>query len=142
MVNMKHFILVAVGLILLGNSYTSIAQYNPHQQDYTENFRGQYHFSPKTEWMNDINGLVYHGGKYHMIYQWGKSIRHGGYATSTDLVHWKDEGVALIPQSTFLPRNVERNVSGKQVFSGSAVVVSGEMSERITGSKDEAIIAI
>lgn len=119
-----------------------VAQYYPHKKEYTENFRGQYHFSPKTGWMNDINGLVYQGGKYHMIYQWGRSIRHGGHATSTDLIHWKDEGVALIPQNTFLPRDVKRNVSGKQVYSGSAVVVSGEMSERITGSKDEAIIVI
>ncbi|HLU94454.1 MAG TPA: glycoside hydrolase family 32 protein, partial [Membranihabitans sp.] len=92
--------------------------------------------------MNDINGLVYQGGKYHMIYQWGKSIRHGGYATSTDLVHWQDEGVALIPQDSYLPREAERNVSGNQVFSGSAVVVSGEMSERITGSKEEAIVVV
>jgi len=118
------------------------AQYNPHPDAYKENFRGQYHFSPKTGWMNDINGLVFQGGKYHMIYQWGKAIRHGGYATSTDLVHWKDEGVALIPQRSFLPGDAQRNVSGNQVYSGSAVVVSGVMSERITGSRDEAIVAI
>lgn len=121
---------------------TARAQYNPHPPDYTENFRGQYHFSPKTGWMNDINGLVYHRGKYHMIYQWGKAIRHGGYATSTDLVHWKDKGVALIPQKSFLPPEARRNVSGEQVYSGSAVVVSGETSEKITGSVDEAIVAV
>ncbi|HLT93415.1 MAG TPA: glycoside hydrolase family 32 protein [Membranihabitans sp.] len=142
MVNIKHFIQVLVGLLLLGNPFSTTAQYNPHPEDYTENFRGQYHFSPKSGWMNDINGLVYQGGKYHMIYQWGKSIRHGGYATSTDLVHWKDEGVALIPQDSYLPREAERNVSGNQVFSGSAVVVSGQMSERITGSKEEAIVVV
>jgi len=139
---MKNLISISCFLFFISFCTTANAQYYPHPVDYTENFRGQYHFSPKTEWMNDINGLVYQGGKYHMIYQWGKTIRHGGYATSTDLVHWKDEGVALIPQNSFLPRNVERNVSGKQVFSGSAVVVSGEMSERITGSKEEAIVAI
>jgi sucrose-6-phosphate hydrolase SacC (GH32 family) len=120
------------------------AQYNPHSDeiDYLETYRGQYHFSPKSEWMNDINGLVYQGGKYHMIYQWGKEIRHGGYATSQDLLHWKDEGVALIPQKSFLPAEAIRNVSGDQVYSGSAVVVSGESAKRITGSKKEAIIAI
>ncbi len=118
------------------------AQQNIDTVTYTENFRGQYHFSPKTGWMNDINGLVYQGGKYHMIYQWGKDVRHGGYATSSDLLHWKDEGVALIPQGSNLPKEALRNVSGKQVYSGSAVVVSGEMSKRITGSEREAIIAI
>jgi len=92
--------------------------------------------------MNDINGLVYQGGKYHMIYQWGKAIRHGGYATSSDLLHWKDEGVALIPQKSFLPVDAVRNVSGDQVYSGSAVVVSGETAKKITGSEKDAIVAI
>ena len=123
---------------------TVYAQYYPHNDniDYKENYRGQFHFSPKSEWMNDINGLVYQGGKYHMIYQWGKEIRHGGYATSKDLLHWKDEGVALIPQKSFLPPDAVRNVSGDQVYSGSAVVVSGKAAKKITGSKKEAIIAI
>jgi len=131
-------------IFLMAIQLPVIAQYKPEQKEinYTENFRGQYHFSPKSGWMNDINGLVYQGGKYHMIYQWGESIRHGGYATTTDLLHWKDEGVALIPQKSFLPSEAIRNVSGEQVFSGSAVVVSGETSKRITGSTDEAIVAI
>jgi len=133
---------VILGILFLTAGTTIFAQYDPHTANYTENFRGQYHFSTKTGWMNDINGLVYQGGKYHMIYQWGEAIRHGGYATSTDLLHWKDEGVALIPQESFLPKKAVRNVSGKHVFSGSAVVVSGEMSKRITGSEKEAIIAI
>ena len=142
MKTMKNMQKIIFAILFLTASTTVFAQYNPHPADYTENFRGQYHFSSKTGWMNDINGLVYQGGKYHMIYQWGKAIRHGGYATSTDLLHWRDEGVALIPQESYLPQKVVRNVSGKQVYSGSAVVVSGEMSERITGSKKEAIIAI
>ena len=139
---MKNIQKIIFAILFLTAGTTVFAQYNLHTADYTENFRGQYHFSPKTGWMNDINGLVYQGGKYHMIYQWGKDIRHGGYATSTDLLHWKDEGVALIPQESDLPKEAVRNVSGKHVFSGSAVVVSGEMSKRITGSEKEAIIAI
>ena len=120
------------------------AQYDPHPEsiDYCEDYRGQYHFSPRSEWMNDINGLVYQGGKYHMIFQWGKKIRHGGYATSPDLLHWEDEGVALVPQESFLPEEADRNVSGAQVYSGSAVLVSGEAAKKITGSTKEAIIAI
>ncbi len=133
-------------LVILFTSSINLvnAQYYPHNDsiDYKENYRGQYHFSPKSEWMNDINGLVYQGGKYHMIYQWGKKIRHGGYATSPDLLHWEDKGVALIPQKSFLPLEAIRNVSGEQVFSGSAVVVSGESAQRITGSKRETIVVI
>ena len=91
--------------------------------------------------MNDINALMYHDGKYHMIYQWGKRVRHGGYATSEDLLHWTDEGVALIPTQTFLPKSTI-NVTGEQVFSGSGVVVSGEAARKITGSDKEAMVAI
>jgi sucrose-6-phosphate hydrolase SacC (GH32 family) len=124
-------------------TYTQ-AQFYPHHDsiNYLENFRGQFHFSPKSEWMNDINGLVYQGGKYHMIYQWGEAIRHGGYATSPDLLHWIDEGVALIPQKSFLPPEAVRNVSGDQVYSGSALVVSGNIAKGVTGSTDEAMIAV
>ncbi len=131
-------------LLLFACSAALSAQYYPHDRsiDYREDFRGQYHFSPRSEWMNDVNGLVYQGGKYHMIYQWGKAIRHGGYATSPDLLHWKDEGVALIPQESFLPKEAIRNVSGNHVFSGSAVVVSGKTAKQITGSEREAIVAI
>ena len=131
-------------ILFISISNIANAQYYPHNDniDYKEDYRGQYHFSPKSEWMNDINGLVYQGGKYHMIYQWGRKRRHGGYATSSDLLHWKDKGVALIPQKSFLPHEAKRNVSGDEVYSGSAVVVSGETAKKITDSEKEAIVAI
>lgn len=120
------------------------AQYDPHPPgiNYSETYRGQFHFSPKSEWMNDVNALIYLDGTYHMIYQWGESIRHGGYATSPDLLHWTDKGVALIPQKSFLPEEAKRNVSGAQVYSGSGVVVSGETARNITGSDRDAMVAI
>jgi levanase/fructan beta-fructosidase len=141
---MKLKTIFSLSIFFVGIQLSAFSQFNPHSNktNYDENFRGQYHFSPKSGWMNDINGLVFQGGKYHMIYQWGEFVRHGGYATSTDLLHWKDEGVALIPRGTNLSSNAKSNVSGKEVFSGSAVVVSGEMSKRITGSNVEAIVAI
>jgi len=132
----------AIVLTLLAAA--SYAQFDPHPEeiDYKEDFRGQFHFSPASEWMNDVNGLIHHDGKYHMIYQWGKRNRHGGYATSKDLLHWMDEGVALIPQGSFLPEHAVRNVSGHDVFSGSGVVVSGDVAEKITGSPKEALVAV
>ena len=90
--------------------------------DYREPYRPQFHFSPKSEWMNDINALIYKDGVYHMIYQWGRKVRHGGYATSRDLLHWDDKGVVLVPEGTFLPDEAERNANGDQVFSGSGVL--------------------
>jgi fructan beta-fructosidase len=132
---------LAVALAVSGLAYGG---YDPHPEGitYSEDYRGQYHFSPKSEWMNDINALIYLDGTYHMIYQWGDEIRHGGYATSSDLLHWTDEGVALIPQDSFLPDDAVRNVSGSQVYSGSGVMVSGKTAEKITGSSKDAMVAI
>jgi fructan beta-fructosidase len=131
-------------IVFIGMQVTVYGQFKPEDNiaNYTENFRGQYHFSAKTGWMNDINGLVYQGGKYHMIYQWGEKVRHGGYATSTDLLHWKDEGIALIPLHSDLPDTAIRNAACNEVFSGSAVIVSGKASQKITGTQKEAIVAI
>jgi fructan beta-fructosidase len=85
------------------------------QKNYQEPHRPQIHFSPKANWMNDPNGLVYFQGVYHLFYQyypdstvWGPM--HWGHATSTDLMHWKEQAIALYPDSK------------GYIFSGSAVV--------------------
>ncbi|MGB5369162.1 MAG: glycoside hydrolase family 32 protein [Flavobacteriaceae bacterium] len=82
---------------------------------YKEAFRPQFHFSPERMWMNDPNGLVYNQGIYHMFYQyypedivWGPM--HWGHATSTDLIHWEHQPIALYPDEHGL------------IFSGSAVL--------------------
>ncbi len=65
--------------------------------------RPRYHFLPPANWMNDPNGLIRWGDDYHLFYQynpvdaaWGGI--HWGHAVSRDLVHWRDEVVALSPQ--------------------------------------------
>jgi fructan beta-fructosidase len=84
------------------------------QPVYHETYRPQIHFSPQTSWMNDPNGLIYFEGTYHMFFQyfpdstvWGPM--HWGHAVSKDLVHWKQVGIALYPDSL------------GYIFSGSAV---------------------
>ena len=85
------------------------------QQFYHEQYRPQIHFSPKAHWMNDPNGMVYNDGVYHLFFQyypdstvWGPM--HWGHATSTNLIHWKEQPIALYPDSI------------GYIFSGSAVV--------------------
>lgn len=84
-------------------------------QEYREQFRPQVHFSPKANWLNDPNGLVYHDGVYHLFFQyypdstvWGPM--HWGHATSADMIHWTEQDISLYPDSL------------GYIFSGSAVV--------------------
>lgn len=81
---------------------------------YNEPHRPQIHFSPPENWMNDPNGMVFYKGVYHLFYQyypdstvWGPM--HWGHATTTDLLHWKNQPVALYPDTL------------GYIFSGSAV---------------------
>ena len=82
---------------------------------YTEQFRPQFHFSPKNNWCNDPNGLVYNNGLYHLFYQhnpfenvWGHMT--WAHATSKDLIHWKNLPVAI------------KEENGIMIFSGTCVV--------------------
>jgi fructan beta-fructosidase len=71
-------------------------------QDSTEviPYRPAYHFSPPQNWINDPNGLVFYGDKYHMFYQYnpeGDTWGHmsWGHATSKDMMKWEHEPIAL-----------------------------------------------
>jgi fructan beta-fructosidase len=75
-----------------------------NQTTYIEPHRPQIHFSPREKWMNDPNGMVFYNNTYHLFYQyypdstvWGPM--HWGHATSTDLVHWEHQPIALYPDT-------------------------------------------
>ena len=102
---------------------------DPTVESYHEQYRPQIHYTPARNWMNDPNGMVFvpsspsgnngqagpADGTYHLFYQynpqgnsWGNMS--WGHATSSDLIHWKEEAVALT-----------RDELG-DIFSGSAVI--------------------
>ena len=67
---------------------------------YDEPYRPLIHYTPAKNWVNDPNGMVYVDGVYHLFYQynpqgneWGNLS--WGHATSTDLIKWKEQPVAL-----------------------------------------------
>ncbi|MGY5848094.1 glycoside hydrolase family 32 protein [Salegentibacter sp. HM20] len=67
-----------------------------------EDFRPEFHFTPKENWMNDPNGMFYLNGTYHLFFQyypkgnvWGPM--HWGHATSQDMIVWEEQEIALAP---------------------------------------------
>jgi beta-fructofuranosidase len=61
------------------------------------------HHTPTTGWINDPYGLTWHDGRYHLFFQhvpgrttWDVACQWG-HATSTDLVTWQPQPVALAP---------------------------------------------
>ena len=87
---------ILFALSMISITIKSIAQEKPYQEPY----RPQFHFSPKTNWTNDPNGLVYVKGVYHLFYQynpfanvWGHMT--WGHAISKDLIHWKHLPIAI-----------------------------------------------
>jgi fructan beta-fructosidase len=106
-------------LALLGGSLlvasAALAQTAAPVPPATPQYRPAYHFTPAAHWMNDPNGMVYYQGTYHLFFQyypggmvWGPM--HWGHATSPDMLSWKEQPIALYPDSL------------GYIFSGSAVI--------------------
>lgn len=95
---------------------------------YDEPLRGQFHFSARSGWMNDVNAPLYYDGRYHLFFQHNPhglqwDTMHWGHATSPDLVHWTQKPIALEP-----------GVHPGDLFSGGGVVDIHNTSGLRTGS--------
>jgi fructan beta-fructosidase len=101
---------------------------------YTEPYRGQFHFSSRGGWMNDVNAPLYYNGTYHLFFQHNPhglawNTMHWGHATSTDLVHWTQKPISLEP-----------GVHPGDLWSGGGVVDVNNTSGLRTGTESPIVV--
>lgn len=104
-----------------------IKNYKHHPDD---QYRPVWHLSPIVGLLNDPNGFIQFQGQYHLFYQWNPlaadhSNKFWGHWTSSDLVNWSNESVALLPSEDF---------DQDGCFSGSAVDDQGQLVLVYTGN--------
>ena len=85
-------------------------------------YRPQYHGMPAANWTNESHGLTWYNGKYHLFFQKNANgpymaRLHWGHLTSTDLLHWQEERIALAPSESY---------DLKGCWSGGVMTVSGK----------------
>ncbi|WP_425428018.1 glycoside hydrolase family 32 protein [Alteribacillus bidgolensis] len=98
-----------------------------------DTYRADYHFTTPDHWKNDPQKPIYLDGEYHYYYLYNGDYPDGNgtewrHATSTDLVHWEDEGVS-IPKYT--------NENGDS-WSGSVVVDTNNTA----GFGEDSVVAV
>lgn len=114
--------------------WTSEARYQAYT-DYTKDYvtelasvvqaspyHNTYHIEPETGLLNDPNGFSYFNGRYHLFYQvfpYGPvhGLKSWALMTSTDLIHWENEGLKLLPDTIY---------DSHGAYSGSALPLSND----------------
>jgi fructan beta-fructosidase len=101
---------------------------------YQETLRPQIHYTSKRGLINDVNGMIYYQGQYHLYYQHNPykldfgangAERTWGHAVSSDMVHWQE-----------LPEAIYPHAYGDWVWSGSAVIDTANTGGFKTGTND------
>ena len=110
-----------------------ISQKIKETKDSGSRWRPAFHIAPPVGWLNDPNGLCQYKGRYHAFYQYSPFDEKGGlkfwaHCTSRDMLHWKLEGVPLVPDQPY-------DCHG--VYSGSAVIEDDRMYLYYTGNVKE-----
>ena len=91
-----------------------------HERISASAWRQTYHVQPVTGLSSDPNGFAYHKGVWHLFYQWCPwgavhGLKYWYHVTSPDLVHWKNEGVGLAPDTYYDNRGTH---SGSAISNG------------------------
>lgn len=105
----------SIGLIKDFACWKDIKLSNVFDTKNREKFRPIYHHTPAYGWMNDPNGMFYKDGVWHLYYQYnpyGSQWENMTWAhsTSTDLMHWENQGEVIQPDAL------------GTIFSGNSVV--------------------
>ncbi len=93
-------------------------------------WRFKYHIQPQTGLLNDPNGFSYFNNQWHLFYQafpFGSvhGLKSWAHLTSSDLIHWEYEGIALYPDSKY---------DSHGVYSGSALPIDNQLCLFYTGN--------
>lgn len=93
-------------------------------------WRLNYHIQPESGLLNDPNGFSYFDGQWQLFYQvYPMGPVHGvkswAHVSSKNLVDWKTEGLALLPDSDYDQHGV---------YSGSGIVIDEELVLAYTGN--------
>ena len=89
-----------------------------------------YHIEPSKGLLNDPNGLIHYKGTYYFFYQWNRintnhDYKEWGLFTSEDMIHWTDQGSAIIP---------DRMMDKNGVYSGSSIEYDDKLYLFYTGN--------
>lgn len=105
------------------------------KQGSSDEYRLFYHLMPPVGWLNDPNGLCQLNGRYHLYYQYaprdcfGSGGKYWGHYSTSDFVTFKNEDVALFPDSP---------LDQDGVYSGAAIVENEQMYVYYTGNVKQA----
>lgn len=112
-------IIICLGIILfiLLFFYYSNKKINGNVISKRADYRAIYHFTTPDKWKNDPQRPIFFDHLYHYYYLYNRDYPKGNgtewrQATSEDLIHWKDEGVAI-------PKYTNKN---GDIWSGSVIV--------------------
>ncbi|WP_293731112.1 glycoside hydrolase family 32 protein [uncultured Actinobacillus sp.] len=94
-----------------------------------KDFRPHYHLTTPTGLLNDPNGLIWDGEKYHVFYQWFPfdamhGMKHWKHYTSQDFIHF-EQAQDLVPDELF---------ESHGCYSGGALLVDDKIACFYTGN--------